>query len=38
VAGANVLLAGTDDVRFTLSMEDRIDAFEKRYERGMPWV
>jgi 3-isopropylmalate/(R)-2-methylmalate dehydratase small subunit len=32
------LLAGTDDVRFTLSMEDRITAFEKTYERGVPWV
>jgi len=32
------LLAGTDEVRFTLSQEDKIAAFEKKYETGMPWM
>jgi len=32
------LLAGTDEVRFTLSQEDKIVAFEKKYQAGMPWV
>ncbi len=32
------LLAGTDDVTFTLSNIDRIAAFEKDYERKVSWV
>jgi 3-isopropylmalate/(R)-2-methylmalate dehydratase small subunit len=32
------LLAGTDEVRFTLSQEDKITAFEKKYQSGMPWM
>ena len=32
------LLAGTDEVRYTLSQADKIAAFEKKYERGMPWM
>jgi 3-isopropylmalate/(R)-2-methylmalate dehydratase small subunit len=32
------LLAGTDEIRFTLSQDDKIAAFEKKYERGMPWM
>jgi 3-isopropylmalate/(R)-2-methylmalate dehydratase small subunit len=32
------LLAGTDEVRFTLSQEDKIAAFEKKYQSGMPWM
>jgi 3-isopropylmalate/(R)-2-methylmalate dehydratase small subunit len=32
------LLAGTDEIRFTLGQEDKIAAFEKKYERGMPWM
>ena len=32
------LLAGTDEVRFTLSQIDKISAFEKKYESGMPWM
>jgi 3-isopropylmalate/(R)-2-methylmalate dehydratase small subunit len=32
------LLAGTDEVRFTLGHLDKIDAFEKQYEGGMPWL
>jgi 3-isopropylmalate/(R)-2-methylmalate dehydratase small subunit len=32
------LLAGTDEVRYTLSQTDKIAAFEKKYERGMPWM
>jgi 3-isopropylmalate/(R)-2-methylmalate dehydratase small subunit len=32
------LLAGTDEVRFTLSQLDKIAAFEKKYETGMPWT
>ena len=32
------LLAGTDEVRFTLSQADKIAAFEKTYENGMPWM
>jgi 3-isopropylmalate/(R)-2-methylmalate dehydratase small subunit len=32
------LLAGTDEVRFTLSQEDKIAAFEKKYQTGMPWM
>jgi len=32
------LLAGTDEVRFTLGQEDKIAAFEKKYERSMPWM
>jgi 3-isopropylmalate/(R)-2-methylmalate dehydratase small subunit len=32
------LLAGTDELRFTLSQEDKIAAFEKTYERSMPWM
>ena len=32
------LLAGTDEIRFTLSQDDKIAAFEKKYESGMPWM
>ena len=32
------LLAGTDDVTFTLSNLERIDAFEKAYESKLGWV
>jgi 3-isopropylmalate/(R)-2-methylmalate dehydratase small subunit len=32
------LLAGTDEIRFTLSQDDKIAAFEKKYEGGMPWM
>jgi 3-isopropylmalate/(R)-2-methylmalate dehydratase small subunit len=32
------LLAGTDEIRFTLGHDDKIAAFEKKYERGMPWM
>jgi 3-isopropylmalate/(R)-2-methylmalate dehydratase small subunit len=32
------LLAGTDEVRFTLTQEDKIAAFEKKYQSGMPWM
>ena len=32
------LLAGTDNIAFTLSQVDAITAFEKKYERGMPWM
>jgi 3-isopropylmalate/(R)-2-methylmalate dehydratase small subunit len=32
------LLAGTDEIRYTLSQDDKIAAFEKKYERGMPWM
>ena len=32
------LIAGTDEIRFTLGQEDKIAAFEKKYERGMPWM
>ena len=32
------LIAGTDEVRYTLSQEDKIAGFEKRYAGGMPWM
>ena len=32
------MIAGTDEVRFTLSQADKIAAFEKKYEGGMPWM
>jgi 3-isopropylmalate/(R)-2-methylmalate dehydratase small subunit len=32
------LLAGTDEICFTLGQDDKIAAFEKKYERGMPWM
>jgi len=32
------MLAGTDEIRFTLSQADKIAAFEKKYERGLPWM
>jgi 3-isopropylmalate/(R)-2-methylmalate dehydratase small subunit len=32
------LLAGADEIRFTLGQEDKIAAFEKKYQRGMPWM
>jgi len=32
------LLAGTDEIRFTLGQEDKIAAFQKKYEGGMPWM
>jgi 3-isopropylmalate/(R)-2-methylmalate dehydratase small subunit len=32
------LLAGTDNISFTLNQIDQITAFEKRYERSLPWV
>jgi 3-isopropylmalate/(R)-2-methylmalate dehydratase small subunit len=32
------LLAGTDNISFTLGQVDAITAFEKRYERALPWM
>jgi len=32
------LLAGTDEVCFTLAQVDKIAAFEKGYERATPWM
>jgi 3-isopropylmalate/(R)-2-methylmalate dehydratase small subunit len=32
------LIAGTDEVRYTLSQEDKIAAFEKKYQSGRPWM
>lgn len=32
------LLAGTDEVRFTLGHRGDIEAFEEQYEGGMPWL
>jgi 3-isopropylmalate/(R)-2-methylmalate dehydratase small subunit len=32
------LLAGTDEVRFTLGQLDKIDAFESQYDGRMPWL
>jgi 3-isopropylmalate/(R)-2-methylmalate dehydratase small subunit len=32
------LLAGTDDMGFTLGLKGRIEAFEKSYESTLPWV
>ena len=32
------LLAGTDNIAFTLGQIDQITAFEKGYERKLPWV
>jgi 3-isopropylmalate/(R)-2-methylmalate dehydratase small subunit len=32
------LLAGTDNISFTLREIDQIAAFEKGYERNLPWV
>jgi len=32
------LLAGTDDMGFTLGLKGEIEAFEKAYERTLPWV
>ena len=32
------LLAGTDDMGFTLGMQGEIEAFEKAYERTLPWL
>jgi 3-isopropylmalate/(R)-2-methylmalate dehydratase small subunit len=32
------LIAGTDEIRFTLGQDDKIAAFEKTYQRGMPWM
>jgi 3-isopropylmalate/(R)-2-methylmalate dehydratase small subunit len=32
------LLAGTDDIGFTLSLIETIEAFEKAYERAVPWI
>jgi 3-isopropylmalate/(R)-2-methylmalate dehydratase small subunit len=32
------LIAGTDDMGFTLGLKGEIEAFEKAYERTLPWV
>jgi 3-isopropylmalate/(R)-2-methylmalate dehydratase small subunit len=32
------LLAGTDDIQFTLGHDAQIAAFEKNYERGISWM
>ncbi|HYC45137.1 MAG TPA: 3-isopropylmalate dehydratase small subunit [Burkholderiales bacterium] len=32
------LMAGLDDVGVTQQFQDRIDAFEKAYVTGMPWI
>jgi 3-isopropylmalate/(R)-2-methylmalate dehydratase small subunit len=32
------LLAGTDDMGFTLGLKGNIEAFEKGYERALPWL
>ena len=32
------LLAGTDDIQFTLGHDEQIAAFEKSYERGISWL
>jgi 3-isopropylmalate/(R)-2-methylmalate dehydratase small subunit len=32
------LLAGTDDIQFTLGHAEQIAAFEKSYERGISWL
>jgi 3-isopropylmalate/(R)-2-methylmalate dehydratase small subunit len=32
------LLAGSDDISFTLSRRDRIEQFEKNYEAGISWL
>ena len=32
------LLAGTDNISFTLGQSDQITAFEKGYERKLPWM
>jgi 3-isopropylmalate/(R)-2-methylmalate dehydratase small subunit len=32
------LLAGTDNITFTLNQIDQITAFEKNYERNLPWM
>ena len=32
------LLAGTDNIAFTLNQIDQITAFEKTYERKLPWM
>lgn len=33
-----LLLAGTDDISFTLQHRDAIAAFEKAYEADVPWI
>jgi hypothetical protein len=33
-----LLLAGQDDISFTLSQSEAIDDFEARYRSAMPWV
>jgi 3-isopropylmalate/(R)-2-methylmalate dehydratase small subunit len=32
------LIAGTDDMGFTLGLKGEIEAFEKSYERTLPWL
>ena len=32
------LLAGADEVAFTLSLGNQIDAFEQAYERRISWL
>jgi 3-isopropylmalate/(R)-2-methylmalate dehydratase small subunit len=32
------LIAGTDDMGFTLGLKGEIEAFETAYERTLPWV
>ena len=33
-----LLLAGMDDISFTLSQSETIGGFEERYKAAMPWV
>jgi 3-isopropylmalate/(R)-2-methylmalate dehydratase small subunit len=33
-----LLLAGQDEISFTLAQQDAISAFEARYHKDMPWV
>jgi len=33
-----LLLAGMDDISFTLSQSEKIGGFEERYKAAMPWV
>ena len=32
------LLAGLDNISFTLTFRDQIAAFEKKYEAGVSWL
>ena len=33
-----LLVEGLDDIAFTLRHRDDIAAFERSYERGVPWI